>query len=163
MFSDHKVLSMKLVVLSVKKDQSGNGYLYCNVVNPITPTTLFCIVSECFKWAVRARPLATLLFLSSLLDPDPFILEYKFAKDQIKLAAASCGFDPKRFGTHSCRIFVSRYSRLRATTIITYSTGAISLSFLDYIEWSLVETERARASTRNPLLLSNEDIRRLHV
>ena len=164
-FADHTVLSMKFVVPSAKNDQAGDGYPYCNDVTTVTHTTLFCIVTDCFEWAVRARPLATLPFFSSSLDPDPFILEYKFVKDQIKLAAASCGFDPKRFGTHSCRIFGASVLQAagRDNNYIQHWGRWKSLSFLDYIEWSLVEMESARASTCNPLLLSNEDLRRLHV
>jgi hypothetical protein len=93
-------------VRSAKNDQEGQGSRYYFPVIKVEGNVSFCFASEMFRWAQRARMLPGDPFLTyrGPALPDPRWLDYKSFLTAVKTAAALCGFDPKRFGTHSLRI-----------------------------------------------------------
>ena len=96
--------------------------------------------------------------------PDPRWLDYKSFLTAIKTAAALCGFDPKRFGTHSLRIggatilaaeghpnhYIQKMGRWK------------SLTFLQYINLACKSMETALLSIVNPALFTNDQLRVLN-
>jgi hypothetical protein len=154
-------------IRSAKNDQNGNGHrYYFPVMQTNTNNTAFCFASEMFKWAQRAR----------LLPGDPFLtyrgtgrlpprwLDYKSLLKALKSSALYCGFDPKRFGSHSLRIggatilaaaghpnhYIQKMGRWK------------SLTFLQYINLACKSMEIALGSISNPSIFTNDQLRILN-
>jgi len=154
-------------VRSAKNDQEGQGTrYYFPVLLTLSSKAEFCFATEMFRWAQRARPLPGDPFLTyrGNLLPQPRWLDYKSLLTAVKAAAAACGFDPTRFGTHSLRIggatilaaaghpnhYIQKMGRWK------------SLTFLQYVNLACSSMEIALRSIVDPSIFTNEQLRILN-
>ena len=151
-------------VRSAKNDQDGDGFPYSLCTSPVSDSCAFCVVTNMWEWAIFASPLPHLPFLSWSRGAHPASLQYPAFLAFIKRVAAESGFDPKRFGTHSLRIGgVAILHAMGKDNLFIKEWGRWkSMAFLEYIQWSLVSMESARAAIANPCFFSNADLFQLH-
>ena len=167
----HKYVHLTLIGITIsfrsaKNDQAGEGHKFHYAVRSLSVNCLFCLATNMFEWAVRARPPDELPFLSffgASIDNN-FYLKYDTMLSEIKKAAFAAGFDPARFGVHSLRIggatilAAAKYPNHYIQTLGRWK----SLAFLSYIHWALKSMEHAMTAIVDPVHFSNNDLIRLN-
>ncbi len=147
---------------SAKNDQAGNGSrIYMDVQDEQSPQVAFCVASDAFRWAQRARPRGADSFFSYhnrwQLTPD----EYSLA---IKLVAKRMGLDPTRYSSHSLRI--AGASALAAAGKPDWFIKKMgrwkSLAFLQYIQFSVTSMRAAVTAIISPTCFTIGDLIATH-
>ena len=153
-------------IRSAKNDQDGEGHRYYFPVITDTTDKSFCLATEMFTWAQRARPQPGDPFLTyrGPLLPTARWLDYKTFLLAIKLAAKYSGFDQSRFGTHSLRI--GGATNLAAAGHPNHYIQKMgrwkSLTFLQYINLACKSMETALHSLVDPTQFTNNQLRILN-
>ena len=147
---------------SAKNDQAGNGSrIYMDVQDETSPQVAFCVASDTFRWAQRARPRGDDSFFSHRnqwqLTPD----EYRLA---IKRVAKHMGLDPSRYSSHSLRI--AGASALAAAGKPDWFIKKMgrwkSLAFLQYIQFSVTSMRAAVTAIISPTCFTVADLIATH-
>ena len=156
-FLIENVCAVTINLRSNKADQSGDGNKCHWEVRPVDRTCLFCIASDCFRWAQQAYPAGEQPFLSYR---NIWNLSYDKYNDTIKKTAFMCGFDPSRFGTHSVRIggATALAANNHSNHYIMRAGRWKSLAFLEYIFWAKDEMKRALDTLVNPAIFTIQDL-----
>ena len=120
----------------------------------------FCIASDMFAWATRAKPLAGDPFLSY----PSWALSREFFNNRIKTTATVSGFDATRFSTHSCRMGGATLLAAAGhpNHYIQHAGRWRSMAFLEYITWAVESMEAALVSLVDPTLFTNIQMVRLN-
>lgn len=165
-YADSILIGVTISFRSAKNDQAGEGHKFHYAVRSLSSNCLFCLATNMFEWAVRARPPDDLPFLSffGASESNNFYLKYDTVLSEIKRAAFAAGFDPDRFGVHSLRIggatilAAAKYPNHYIQTLGRWK----SLAFLSYIHWALKSMEHAMIAIVDPIHFSNTDLIRLN-
>jgi len=150
---------------SAKKDIFGEGYIITYKCQTLSSSCVFCVATIMFGWAQVAKPLSSNPFLSFNGNVgDPWALSYERYKSIIKRTAVFCGFDSKRFGTHSCRIGGATILAAdgHPNHNIQKAGGWSSLSFLDYTQWTQASWDSILSSLVNPKVFTNDQMKRMN-
>ena len=160
-FLIENVSAVTINLRSHKADQSGEGNKCHWEVCPVDKNCLFCIASDCFRWAQLAYPAGEQPFFSY---QNIWNLSYDKYNEIIKATAFMCGFDPSRFGTHSVRIggATALAANNHSNHYIMRAGRWKSLAFLDYIFWAKNEMKRALDTLVNPAIFTIKDLLELH-
>jgi len=162
----NELLGVTTYFRSMKNDQLGRGGISTFPVTVIGADAAYCVASDMFSWAIRGRPLADDPFLShsGSVFSKPWALTRSYFNKLIKLSAKTCGFDPARFTTHSCRIGGATLLAAAGhpNHYIQHAGRWRSTAFLDYISWAVKSMEKAISSLVNPTLFTNANMLRLH-
>lgn len=164
-FELKNLLGVTVFVRSAKNDQDGEGHQYHFDVLNVSVDALFCLASDMFVWAQAAK----------LQHGDPFVgyrgdgpenacyLSYPKMLNSVKEAATGCGFDPKRFGTHSLRI--GGATILAAAGMPNHYISKLgrwkSLAFLNYIHMALGVMDTSLKALVNPKWFTNLNLKLL--
>ena len=161
-----ELLGVSILIRSAKNDQNGDGAKYYFTTVTITATAVFCLATDMFAWAQRARPIKHDPFLTCRTGYSgiPVMLEYRRMLAYCKRAATASGFDPKRFGTHSLRI--GGASIMAAAGLPDHYIQTLgrwkSLAFLAYIRMSLGAMMQSMEKIINPGWYTDEHMRLLN-
>ena len=151
---------------SAKNDIDGIGHKASFNVMQLNSDCAFCVATDMFTWARIARPRADDPFLSHHGGGPgkEWSLSYDTYKKFVKRAAQMCGFDPDRFGTHSCRLGGATLLAAAGhpNHYIQKAGRWESLAFLGYIHWAVSSMNAALVSLVNPRVFTNDDMRRLN-
>ena len=164
--SSSDLLGVSILIRSAKNDANGDGAKYYFTTVTITATAVFCLATEMFAWAQRARPIKHDPFLTCRTGYSgiPVMLEYRRMLGFCKRAATASGFDPKRFGTHSLRI--GGASIMAAAGLPNHYIQTLgrwkSLAFLAYIRMSLGAMMQSMTTISDPGWYTNEHMRLLN-
>lgn len=151
---------------SMKNDQLGRGGISTFSTATRGESVAYCVASDMFSWAARAEPLAEDPFLSHCGSEVAlaWALTGDYFNKLTKLAAETCGLDPKRFSTHSWRI--GGASILAAAGhpnhYIQHAGRWRSLAFLDYINWAVSSMKEALVSLVDPGIFTTAQMMRLN-
>ena len=151
---------------SAKNDQLGLGYISSFPVTVITETSIYCVATDMFTWAKKARPAVGDPFLSHCATEgcDPWSLPYEYYNDAIKRTARKCGFDDKLFSSHSIRIGGATLLAAAGhpNHYIQQAGRWKSLAFLKYIHWAISSMKAALVTLVDPRVFTNADMKRLN-
>jgi len=159
------LVGVSVYIRSAKKDIFGEGYIITYKCQTLSSSCVFCVALIMFEWAQVAKPLSSNPFLSFNGNVgDPWALSYERYKSIIKRTAVFCGFDSKRFGTHSCRIGGATILAAdgHPNHNIQKAGGWSSLSFLDYIQWTQASWDSILSSLVNPKVFTNDQMKRMN-
>jgi hypothetical protein len=155
-----EVQSVLFHVRGAKNDVVGEGHRFDFPAVAANAERAYDIAYDCFKWAIRARPLMGHPFLSFRGD---WVLKYHTLTAAVKKVAVEMGFDPSKFRTHSLRI--GGASMLAAANVPDYVIQVQgrwkSLAFLDYIRIAKRSFDSALAAIVNMDGLTICDVRRM--
>jgi len=163
--SSAHLVGVSVYIRSAKKDIFGEGYIISYKVRTLGPDCVFCVATIMFEWAKIAQPSPLNPFLSYNGRVGPqWALTYERYKSIIKRTATFCGFDSKRFGTHSCRIGGATILAAdgHPNHSIQKAGGWSSLSFLSYVQWTQKSWDSILTSLVNPKVYTNAQMKNLN-